>query len=196
MEDAARRYVRCDHCRLVSVPARFHLGVLEEKLEYDKHQNLPYDPGYRRFLSRLAQPLLQMVDEGSRGLDFGCGPGPTLALMLRERGLQVELYDKFYYPQEVALDRSYDFVTATEVVEHLRHPATDLEKMWACVKPGGVLAIMTKLVLTAETFASWHYKNDPTHILFFSFETLVFIAKRWQAKLERVAIDAFIFRKT
>jgi len=44
------------------------------------------DPRYRRFLARLAEPLIAHLPKGARGLDFGCGPGPTLSLMLREAG--------------------------------------------------------------------------------------------------------------
>jgi 16S rRNA G1207 methylase RsmC len=30
-------------------------------------------------------------------LDFGCGPGPTLSILLAEQGQQVDLYDPFYH---------------------------------------------------------------------------------------------------
>lgn len=195
LEDRLRIYCRCKRCELVSVPSRYHLNPEQEKQEYDKHQNSPDDRGYRQFLNRLAQPLLEKVTKGSYGLDFGCGPGPTLSCMLEEQGTQVELYDLYYFPQTAVLAREYDFVTATEVVEHLREPASELERMWACVKPGGVLGIMTRLVRNREAFSRWHYKNDPTHIQFFSLPTLHYLAEQWRAGFEQFADDAFIFSK-
>ncbi|MGB2360319.1 MAG: methyltransferase, partial [Porticoccaceae bacterium] len=57
-----------------------------EKAIYDQHQNSPDDLQYRRFLSRLTEPLLERLGPCSRGLDFGCGPGPTLSVMMAEQG--------------------------------------------------------------------------------------------------------------
>ena len=86
--------------QLVFVPARFYLDRGAERAEYDLHQNEPGDAGYRAFLSRLLEPLTERLEPGARGLDFGCGPGPALAEMLREAGFDVSLYDSFYLPDQ------------------------------------------------------------------------------------------------
>lgn len=46
----------------------------DEKGRYDLHNNDVNDAGYRKFLSRLADPIDERVSKMSRGLDFGCGP--------------------------------------------------------------------------------------------------------------------------
>ena len=61
------------------------------------------DAGYRRFLSKLADPLMARLAPGARGLDYGCGPGPALAAMLREAGHEVALYDPFFAPDPAPL---------------------------------------------------------------------------------------------
>ena len=94
-----------------------------ERAVYELHENSESDPGYRRFLTKLAEPLLARMEAGACGLDFGCGPGPALAKMLEEAGLAVALYDPFFYPDDRLLTQRYDFVTCTEVVEHLYQPA-------------------------------------------------------------------------
>ncbi len=183
-EDSRRSFFRCALCSLVHVPACFHLSDEAERARYDLHQNSEDDEGYRNFLSQLSTPLLDRLPDQAQGLDFGCGPGPTLSGMLEERGHQVALYDKFYAPDRAVLDTTYDFVTATEVVEHLRTPAADLDLIWACVKPGGWLAIMTQFLVSQIRFKGWFYKNDLTHVGFFSPQTFEWLAVRWSAQIE------------
>ena len=193
--DKTRSYLHCSQCQLVFVPRQFHLSPENEKAAYDNHQNSPTDSGYRKFLSRLAQPLLAQIAPNSLGLDFGSGPGPTLSLMLEEQGHRVAIYDPYYAPDEAALSRSYDFITSTEVVEHLAAPGFEMEKLWALLKPGGYLAIMTKQVTDRESFGLWHYKNDPTHISFFSNRSFQYLGNKWDSAPAFIGADVIIFRK-
>lgn len=193
--DAHRPYRRCLRCQLVFVPPTWHLNTSAEKAEYDRHVNRIDDAGYRRFLSRLATPLLERVPPGAQGLDFGCGPGPALAAMLGDAGLRVTLYDPFYAPDPGPLRTMHDFITATEVVEHLRAPGGELDRLWALLKPGGWLALMTKLVIDRERFAHWHYIRDLTHIAFFSRPVMLWLAERWHTQPEFVGDDVVLFRK-
>jgi SAM-dependent methyltransferase len=193
--DRHRCYRRCATCALVFVPPRYHLSAARERAEYELHENVVDDPGYRHFLSRLSEPLLERLPPGACGLDFGCGPGPALAAMLREAGCSVNLYDCFYRPDAGALQRRYDFISATEVVEHLHRPGVELERLWRCLRPGGVLGVMTKLVRDREAFAGWHYKNDLTHVCFFSRATWRWWASRYEASLEFAAADVILLGK-
>ncbi|MGF1517860.1 MAG: class I SAM-dependent methyltransferase [Nodosilinea sp.] len=193
--DKHRVYYRCDRCNLIFVPPSYFLTAEAEKVEYDRHQNHPYDPGYRRFLSRLAEPLLARLAPGSEGLDFGSGPGPTLSVMLAEAGHTVAIYDPFYAVDTAVFERRYDFITATEVVEHLGQPQLELDRLWDCLKPGAVLGIMTKLSRDDAAFARWHYKSDPTHICFFSVQTFEWLAVCWQAELTILGQDVILLRK-
>ncbi len=86
------------------------------------------------------------------------------------------IFDYFYEPRLAALESKYDFITATEVVEHLREPKKEMERLWACLKQGGRLGIMTRLVDEQKGFSEWHYKNDLTHVCFFSKATLIWLA--------------------
>jgi hypothetical protein len=96
--DKIRNYVSCGKCRLVFVPNKFHLSPSDEKEIYDQHQNSPDDSGYRVFLSRLLTPLVERLEPNRTGLDFGSGPGPTLSVMLSEKGHEMDIYDPFYAP--------------------------------------------------------------------------------------------------
>jgi SAM-dependent methyltransferase len=195
-EDRLRCFLRCEICRLVFVPREFHLSPGEEKAQYDHHENSPDDLGYRKFLGRLFEPVNTRLLPGRKGLDFGSGPGPTLSVMFEEAGHCVSLYDPFYAPDAAPLNRQYDFVTASEVVEHFCEPAKDLQRLWSCVKPGGLLGIMTKQALDQASFASWHYKNDPTHVSFYSRETFCWLAANWHAELTFVGSDVVIVSRS
>jgi hypothetical protein len=146
-EDRLRCFLRCEICRLVFVPREFHLSPGEEKAQYDHHENSPDDLGYRKFLGRLFEPVNTRLLPGRKGLDFGSGPGPTLSVMFEEAGHCVSLYDPFYAPDAAPLNRQYDFVTASEVVEHFCEPAKDLQRLWSCVKPGTRSSIVRQLAL-------------------------------------------------
>ncbi len=191
-----REYRRCPECALISVPPGLHPDPAREKAQYDRHENDPADPRYRQFLSRAADALMVRVDPPARGLDFGSGPGPTLSLMLEEAGYTAVLYDKFYDPDPAPLEATYDFITATEVFEHLDAPTETLDLLLACLRPGGWLIVMTKRATgDHEAFARWHYTGDPTHIAFFSDATFRWIADRWRLQLEIVGPDVVALRK-
>lgn len=193
--DRRREYRRCQSCELVFVPAKYYLDAALERAEYDKHQNNPEDSGYRRFLSRLAEPLLARIDPASSGLDFGCGPGPALAQMLMEAGHRVALYDINYRREKSVLEHDYDFICATEVVEHLHRPGEELRALWKILREGGYLAIMTKLVRDLPAFERWHYKNDPTHVCFFSRDTWQWWARYYGAQIEFFGNDVVLLKK-
>jgi SAM-dependent methyltransferase len=194
-QDRRRDYFLCPTCKLVFVPAVYFLSAEDEKARYDLHQNAPTDQGYRQFLSRLFLPMKEYLNPESRGLDFGSGPGPTLSVMFEEIGHTVAIYDHFYAMKPSVLKQQYDFITATEVVEHLHNPRKELDRLWACLKPGGNLGIMTKLVHDCEAFARWHYKDDPTHVCFFSCSTFEWLATHWLAKLTFADKDVILFYK-
>ncbi|MFG6136546.1 class I SAM-dependent methyltransferase [Halomonas sp. B23F22_10] len=194
--DARRDYRRCRRCALVFVPAHQRLGPAEEKAVYDQHQNSPDDPGYRRFLSRLFEPLAAKLSPGARGLDFGAGPGPTLSVMFEEAGHPMAIYDAFYAPDAAALERTYDFITSTEVVEHLFAPGAELERLLGLLAPGGWLGLMTKRVPPGvEAFAGWHYILDPTHVCFFDEASFRWLADRWQLTVSFPAGDVVLLQK-
>ncbi len=192
-QDRVRDYLRCQHCALVFVPREQHLSLLAEKALYDLHENRMDDLGYRQFLSRLSQPLLARLAPHAHGLDFGCGPGPLLAKMLAEQGHSVSLYDPFYAEAPELLQQQYDFITCTEVVEHFRQPQPMFELLFGLLKPHGLLGIMTKRVIDAEAFSRWHYKNDPTHICFYSEATLQWLAGKYYRQMVLVDKDVVIF---
>lgn len=194
--DAYRDYLQCPTCELSFAHPDSYLSREEEFKRYEFHENNLEDPGYRSFLEKMSLPMLDRVGENSQGLDFGAGPGPLLKLMFEEQGHTMAVYDSFYTPDEGVFERSYDFITATEVVEHLHKPLDELDKLWSCVKPGGYLGMMTSMRLPTLDFSSWHYIKDETHVIFFAPATMKWLANYWNASLEILSASVVIFRKT
>lgn len=190
--DRLRSYLLCENCALVFVPPACRVDRERERAEYELHRNAVGDSGYEGFLSRLAVPLAARLRPGARGLDFGCGPAPALAHMLQRQGFQVSLYDSFYRPEPAVLRGAYDFICATEVVEYLHFPGRELARLWSLLAPGGWLGIMTKLVRDRQAFAGWHYKNDVTHVCFFSRRTWRWWARQQDATLEFIGADVIL----
>lgn len=193
--DRKRPYLQCDECDLVFVQPDFLPDLHSEKSEYDKHENSFEDEGYKQFLGKLLTPLSPHIKPKYTALDFGCGPAPVLAEMLRERGLQVDIYDPFYAPFDEALTKSFDIITCTEAIEHFHNPAKEWSMLINMLKPSGILAIMTKRVIDRERFKNWHYKNDPTHVSFFSESTFSFLAQRDGFDINFPSSDVVLLKK-
>ena len=194
-QDQHRDYMQCELCNLIFVPPQQHLNHQEEKQVYDFHENSPQDLGYRQFLNKLLQPLADKLPNNATGLDFGCGPGPTIKPMLEELGYHVTNYDIYYHNHPEVLTQQYDFVTCTEAIEHFANPRQELAVLDKLLVTNGYLGIMTKRPTTLEAFKKWHYKNDPTHISFFSEATFRWIANWLNYTLEFPGDDTVILRK-
>lgn len=195
-EHSASDYYRCPNCKLIFAPPEDHPSRKEERERYDTHENDPEDEDYRNFLSQLYDPLNERLEPQSEGLDFGSGPGPTLSVMFEEAGHKMEIYDPFFADNESVFNQTYDFITATEVAEHLHQPAEEFERLWDCLRPGGYLGIMTKMAKDdVDFFAGWHYRRDLTHVTFYSKETFCWMADRWNAPVWFPGQRTVIFQK-
>ncbi len=180
--DKKRCYLQCSVCNLVFVSPEFLPSPTQEKQEYDLHENSIEDEGYVNFLAKVLTPLSQCIASHNKpiktGLDFGCGPAPVLASLLQKKDIEMSTYDLFYDNRPDVLSRQYDLITCTEAIEHFHHPHIEWALFNRIILPGGILAIMTKRVIDKARFDNWHYKNDPTHVSFFSESTFRFLATR------------------
>lgn len=190
-----RRFLRCPRCRLTFARPEDRPDPDAERARYETHENDPADEGYRAFLDRLAAPLADVLPAGARGLDYGSGPGPTLSLMLEERGHPMRLWDPFFAPDADALAETYDFVTCTETAEHFHEPGRELDRLDGLLRRPGWLAIMTGVLESDEGFPRWWYARDPTHVSFYRPETLEWMAGSRGWALRRPSATVALFRK-
>ncbi len=166
-----------------------------EKARYETHQNSPLDSRYRDFLSRMVDALRPKLLPGWKGLDYGCGPGPTVSVMLEEKGFSMENYDPYFAPQIDVLRETYDFITCTETVEHFSQPRKEFEQFNRLLHKGGWLGIQTEFLDSEKEFSSWWYRLDPTHICFWKRKTMDWVAQHFSWEVEYPRKSVALFRK-
>ena len=119
-------------------------------------------------------------------MDYGCGTGTVASLVLEDLGYKtVALYDPFFQPDEGYLSKSYDYIICCEAMEHFYYPKEEFSKLRNLLKPFGKLFCKTSLLKSessAEEFSYWWYNNDPTHVFFYTVETLGYISKHFGFK--------------
>lgn len=166
-----------------------------EAAQYRLYRNDVNDPGYRRFVAKLIKPLARALAPGARGLDYGCGPGPVGAAMLREQGFAITEYDPLFAPDPAALAGTYDFVFCSEVLEHFHLASRELDVLDSLVRPGGLLAVMTSFERPDQDFATWHYRRDPTHVVFYRQATFECLARDRGWSVSFPAADVTLMHK-
>ena len=189
----SRSYARCPDCALISLDPAQRPLPLDEVVRYTEHRNLESDKGYRRFLERLSISVTARLTSGARGLDFGCGPVAVLAGIMTNAGFPTVGYDPLFAPRDELLARRYDFITCSEVVEHLHEPSRVLALFERLLEEGGVLGVMTRFHRPEVPFETWWYRRDSTHVCFYAEATMQWIASHHGWTVEIPSSDVAIF---
>lgn len=190
-----REFYNCLYCDLVYTPKKYLPECNTEKIRYEEHNNDIADYRYRKFLSKLTNEIKPFINKKMKGLDYGSGPQPALAEMMREEGYDVKTYDPFFHPDTNILSLQFDFITCTEVVEHFHNPKAEFDKLFKMLKTNGVLGIMTEIPDDWKDFDKWYYKNDITHVVFYSMKTMEYIAKQYKHNCFSTRKNVVIFTK-
>ena len=172
-----KRYWKCSYCEAIFLDKEFYLSSNDEYKHYLTHNNDVNDPRYKQFLSNLMLPLIDRIKLNSIGLDYGCGPGPALSLMLREKGYQMFNYDPFFHSKKRNLLKKYDFISCTETAEHFHNPFGEFTRFNELLNNNGTIGIMTNFHSEQDIFENWYYIKDPTHVVFYNKKTFQIIAK-------------------
>ncbi len=180
-----RLYYCCGRCRLIFVDPSYFPSAEAEERRYRTHNNSIDSPGYVSFLMQAVETARPYMRQGMRGLDYGCGPVPTLSILLEQHGVPCENYDPFFFPDFP--DKTFDIIFATECVEHFFHPARELTRIRNLLAADGMLVIMTEKWISFESFRDWYYARDFTHVAFYHADTMAYIGRRFG--FERLASD-------
>jgi len=170
-------FLHCKKCEFIFKNPTNYVDKTNELKQYKNHNNTMESRGYvemfENFIDITFKPYIKDI---KTVLEFGSGPGPVLAELLKRQNLEVDIYDKFFSPQKVYEGKTYDLITSTEVIEHISDVVGVFDFFAKHIRENGYLALMTQFHTNdADEFKKWWYKNDPTHICFFrphTFEVL------------------------
>lgn len=177
--EKSRQYVQCLNCRSVLLLPAFYITPEEEKQRYQEHNNDVSDVRYQKFLHPVTAAIQQDFPTQAVGLDYGCGTGPVATAVLEKKGYELALFDPFFHNAPEVLSKTYDFIVCSEVMEHFHQPSREFRLLREMLAPGGKLYCKTSVLEVSVDFGSWYYKNDPTHVFFYSPESLEWIRERY-----------------
>ena len=174
-----RHFFACTNCGLI-----FSDCPLPEQ-EKQAHYTGQYDNGFNwENEARYFTKFLPAEKISYKILDYGSGGG-HLANELRKTGYDIDCYEPMFHGEFDMLQHygAYDFIILNEVIEHVEHLKNILENINYSLKPGGQVLIKTMVTdgLISDpynfeyNFKEWWYKDDLTHISFFSSITFEYI---------------------
>lgn len=171
-------YYKCNNCQSIFKDRKVYLEQSAEKSRYQLHQNNIYDQSYQKFVSPITNAVTRDFALDTLGLDYGCGSGPVISYVLESKGYRFQLYDPYFYPGQEYLNHVYHFITCCEVMEHFYRPFEEFKKLKNLLEAKGKLYCKTNFIsnsISVEEFSKWYYKDDPTHVFFYSTKALEFI---------------------
>lgn len=205
--------LRCGDCGHQFLQAEFSSGQLRElysdyypRSTFDVEAHKPYaeTKGFCAWLAGYRSSPFRWVPSNVHILDIGCGFGESLGYH-QARGCDVcgveadenirRVADKFGYRVHVGLfdaaiyeEASFDFVTMSQVIEHVVDPVEVLQGIHKVLKPGGELILSTPNAsgwgarLFGKKWINWH---APYHLHFFSNRSLRQAAEKAGLIVER-----------
>ena len=176
-----QNYFRCQNCEGIFVDKADLISTQKEKKVYEQHNIDTDDKGYRKFVSPITNAVLKDFTTTSKGLDFGAGRSCIIGAVLNEKKYTINNYDPLFCNDETLLSQKYDFISSCEVVEHFYKPYKEFKLLKSMLQEGGKIYIMTELY-DESAFSSWYYKNDPTHVFFYTQKTFQWIKKEFGFK--------------
>ncbi len=172
-----KHYFKCLVCDAVLLDSQFFITAEAEKKRYQLHQNNIEDIGYQQFVKPITDAVLNTFNNTQSGLDFGSGTGPVITKILRKKTFEMTTYDPFFDNNLNALKQTYDFIVCCEVIEHFNNPQKEFMRLRQLLKPNGKMYCMTSVLNETINFKTWYYKNDATHVIFYTPKTAYYIAK-------------------
>ena len=91
--------------------------------------------------------------------------------------------------------KKYDFITCTEAAEHFFDPYKEFNVLDGLLVSGGWLGVMTCFLTDEELFENWHYRRDPTHVVFYAEKTFEVIASQREWSCEIKSKDIVLLKK-
>jgi Zn-finger nucleic acid-binding protein len=175
-------YYKCPKCYGVFADEKNKPNKIEEKQRYELHDDDTNDSGYRKFVNPITSSITNDFTPKSKGLDFGAGTSAIISVVLHEQNYNIKNYDPYFHKYPELLEDKYDYISSCEVIEHFYNPCKEFTLLKRMLKKDAKLYLMSEVYDEKIDFASWYYKNDPTHVFFYSKETFEWIKNNFGFK--------------
>jgi len=186
-------YYQCPTCLARFVDEKQLPDAKSEKARYELHDDNTQDLGYRKFVSPITANILNDFTQEDVGLDFGAGTSAIISSVLKEASYNIKNYDPYFHDNPELLKEKYNYISSCEVIEHFYKPYKEFKLLREMLQEGGKLYLMTDICDEKIDFASWYYKNDPTHVFLYTKETFEWIKKEFGFKSLKVERRLVIF---
>ena len=173
-------YFRCKVCHGIFVDEKQLPDEQSEKERYELHDDNAEDAGYRKFVSPITQNIEKDFNQKDDGLDFGAGTSQIITKVMQEKGYNIASYDPYFHPNTELLEKKYDYIASCEVIEHFYHPEKEFTLLKSLLKKDAKLYLMTDMYDESIDFSKWYYKNDPTHVFFYTKKTFEWIQEKFE----------------
>ncbi|MCR4789537.1 MAG: class I SAM-dependent methyltransferase [Treponemataceae bacterium] len=197
-----KRYFLCSSCQSISLEEECFLKPDLQKERYLLHNNSLEDDGYKNYLEKFLTRSLEAFQEYGTAeledaiyLDYGSGPNPCLCELVRSKSLFKEClsYDLFFAPDLPC--QKVDYMTCLEVAEHFENPLQSFRQLSSLLKEGGILSLQTHLLSENIDFEKWWYREDTTHVCFYTEKGLIECAKKAGLVFLKKTGNTCLFRK-
>jgi len=180
-----RTFYLCPFCSLIFTDETL-IGE-----EADQHYKQQWDNQDEQFWVDRAEDLLALIlrHKGTpkRILDFGSGSG-KLSDQFKNRGFDITPLDPMTtgYLKDQHYTEQFDVIISIEVIEHITDLWQEFTELDKVLSDDGIMIFSTLLTNTfielplegaRQHFATWEYKDDPTHVSFFNDKAIAVLSK-------------------
>lgn len=167
-----------DYQQLYTDGERYH-AERNGHTPYIERENHDYGVAGKRIVRHLGQ--FRTLDVGTangafprrlRAMGFdaaGLEVNPTMAAWARNYS-QTTIYESWH-----EIRRRFDMITYHDVLEHVEHPARELQTAWFFLNPNGLLVLDTPDAddpRFAELGPNWHHMKPQEHLYFYTEQAL------------------------
>lgn len=174
-----KKYYFCNDCHSAFLNNDDFVSEQKEIERYSLHNNDLSDNGYKQYLEKFLSKIIEYAGNKGNFLDYGSGPNPCLVELIKQNKdlyqfNDINGWDLYYTKDFIPNKQNYDIISCLEVAEHFKNPVNDLSNIYSLLRNQGKLVLQTQFLNCdnfndfSEFFRKWWYKEDCTHVMFYS----------------------------